>query len=70
MASKKSPERPVRGSVPIVGYKGSAEFARWLNGLADHVGVPVTVAIDLGLKALSEKHGYDAMPRRIRKRVS
>jgi hypothetical protein len=71
MAGKKGPEAESKGSIPIVGYKGSAAFAAWLNGLADHVGVPVTVALDLGLKALAEKSAYlPAMPRRIRKRVS
>lgn len=71
MAGKKGSKGVPQGSIPIVGYKGSAAFGDWLNGLADHVGVPVTVALDLGLKALAEKSGYGpAMPRRIRRRVS
>ena len=36
----------------------------WLAGLADHVGAPVTVTLDMALKAFAEAHGYKPMPRR------
>jgi hypothetical protein len=36
----------------------------WLAGLADHVGAPVTVTIDMALKAFAEARDYKPMPRR------
>jgi hypothetical protein len=42
----------------------AAAIKVWLAGLADHVGAPVTVAIDMALEALAEARGYEPMPRR------
>ncbi len=52
----------------ILVYKADPQTAAaikdWLAGLADHVGAPVTVTVDMALKAFAEAHGYKPMPRR------
>ena len=49
-------------------YKADAQTAtsmkEWLAGLADHLGAPVTVTVDMALKAFAETRGYKPMPRR------
>ena len=42
----------------------AASIKEWLSGLADHVGAPVTVTVDMALKAFAEAHRYKPMPRR------
>ena len=42
----------------------AAAIKQWLAGLADHVGAPVTVTVDMALKAFAEAHRYPPMPRR------
>jgi hypothetical protein len=48
----------------IVNYKGSADVAEWLKGLADHVNLPVTNVLDLALMEFSKSREYRPMPRR------
>ncbi len=59
-------DRPSQGVILV--YKADVQTAtaikEWLAGLADHVGAPVTVTIDMALKAFAEVHGYKPMPRR------
>jgi len=61
--SKSSPRQAI-----ILVYKADLQTAPavrdWLAGLADHVGAPVTVTIDMALKAFAEARGYKPMPRR------
>ena len=57
---------PSQGTILV--YKADIQTAtaikEWLSGLADHVGAPVTVTVDMALKAFAEAHGYKPMPRR------
>jgi hypothetical protein len=53
----------------IVAYKGSEHFQDWLNGLADSLGLPVTITVDQALRDLAMKAGYTPMPRRVWKRT-
>jgi hypothetical protein len=66
-ASKKSGKDGPRQGIILV-YKADAQAApaikEWLAGLADHVGAPVTVTLDMALKAFAEARGYKPMPRR------
>jgi hypothetical protein len=52
----------------ILVYKADRQTAtvikQWLAGLADHVGAPITVTVDMALKAFAEAHHYPPMPRR------
>jgi hypothetical protein len=58
--------RPSQGIILV--YKADRQTAtaikEWLAGLADHVGAPVTVTVDMALKAFAEARGYTPMPRR------
>lgn len=49
----------------IIAYKGSPEFAVWLTDLADHVGIPVTMAVDFALKGYAETVGFRDPPSRL-----
>lgn len=41
------------------------EFASWCAGLADHLGISVSLAVECGLARLSDHHVYrDPIPRR------
>lgn len=73
MARKKAgPKKKTGKDTPkqgiILVYKADAQAApaikEWLAGLADHVGAPVTVTLDMALKAFGESRGYKPMPRR------
>jgi hypothetical protein len=72
MAKKKAVSKPTGKDVPrqeiILVYKSDPQTApvikEWLAGLADHVGAPVTVTVDMALKAFAEARGYKPMPRR------
>jgi hypothetical protein len=59
-------EGPSQGIILV--YKADTQTAtalkEWLAGLADHVGAPVTVTVDMALKAFAEARGYEPMPRR------
>jgi hypothetical protein len=65
-SKKTSKESPAQ--VTIVVYKADVQTAaamkEWLSGLADHVGAPVTVTLDMALKAFAEARGFKPMPRR------
>jgi hypothetical protein len=62
-AGKDSPKQRI-----ILVYKADIQTASaikvWLAGLADHVGAPVTVTLDMALKAFAEARGFKPMPRR------
>ena len=64
--SKKTGTGPPKQEIILV-YKADPQTARamkeWLAGLADHVGAPVTVTIDMALKAFAEARSYKPMPR-------
>jgi hypothetical protein len=71
--AKKRADRSKQGKHPpkqetIVVYKADIQTAAamkdWLAGLADHVGAPVTVTLDMALKAFAEARGFRPMPRR------
>jgi hypothetical protein len=73
MARKKATTSKSTGKNPpsqaiILVYKSDPQTAtaikEWLDGLADHVGAPVTVTVDMALKAFAEAQGYKPMPRR------
>jgi hypothetical protein len=59
-------DRPTQDIILV--YKADPQTAaaikQWLAGLADHVGAPVTVTLDMALKAFAEAHNYAPMPRR------
>jgi hypothetical protein len=42
----------------------AAAMKDWLARLADQVGAPVTVTVDMALKAFAEDRGFRPMPRR------
>jgi hypothetical protein len=52
----------------ILVYKADSSTAEkintWLTELSDHVGAPVTVTVDMALKAFAEAHGFKPMPKR------
>jgi len=62
-AGKDSPKQGI-----ILVYKADIQTAAaikdWLAGLADHVGAPVTVTLDMALKAFAEARSFKPMPRR------
>ena len=72
MAKKKAASKETGKDAPrqgiILVYKADAQTAtaikEWIAGLADHVGAPVTVTVDMALKAFAEARGYKPMPRR------
>jgi hypothetical protein len=65
-AEKTGRDLPRQGIILV--YKADSQTAtalkEWLAGLADHVGAPVTVTVDMALKAFAEARGYKPMPRR------
>jgi hypothetical protein len=65
-SQKAGKESPAQETLLV--YKADVQAAEamkeWLSGLADHIGAPVTVTIDMALKAFAEAHGYKPMPRR------
>ncbi len=65
-SKKTGKDGPSQGVILV--YKADVQTAtaikEWLAGLADHVGAPVTVTVDMALKAFAEAHGYKPMPRR------
>lgn len=46
-------------------HQSSVEFKTWLNELADHVGAPVTITIDMALKEFAAKRKFRNMPKRL-----
>jgi len=67
-AASKKTGKEVSSQGIILVYKADSQTAtvlkEWLAGLADHVGAPVTVTLDMALKAFAEARGYKPMPRR------
>jgi hypothetical protein len=65
--SKKTGKASPKQGIILV-YKADVQTAaamkEWISGLADHVGAPVTVTIDMALKAFAEASGFKPMPRR------
>jgi len=61
---------PAPGRHTILAYKGTKDFADWLNALADAAGFPVCVTVDQALRDYAVKLNHPApMPRRIPRRV-
>lgn len=69
MATKKSAEPPKPKQEILLVYKADPKYAaayrEWMESLAEHVGAPVTVTLDMALKAFAEKHKHKAPPKRI-----
>jgi hypothetical protein len=73
MAKKKAPAKKAtpRGRQEILlVYKADPQtaeaFKAWLTGLADHVGAPVTVTLDMALKEFAVSRKYPkVMPKRL-----
>jgi hypothetical protein len=65
-SKKTAKSSPKQGTILV--YKADIQTAaamkEWLAGLADHVGAPVTVTLDMALKAFAEARGFQPMPRR------
>lgn len=60
---KKPPVGRPKSSDPkrsIASLKGGKAYEGWLNGLADHSHLPVTILIEHALREYAEKHGYEA----------
>lgn len=51
----------------VIALKGSQEFDRWLNELADELCLPLTILVDHALRDFGGKHNRP-MPRRLTKR--
>lgn len=70
MAKKKASAKTKSRQGIVLVYKADAQtletFKAWLEGLAEHVGAPVTVTMDIALKQFAEKMGYKPMPKRLR----
>jgi hypothetical protein len=53
----------------LISYKADPQtydtFKEWMEGLAEHVGVPVTIMLDMALKVFAEKHKYRPIPKRL-----
>lgn len=61
MARKKS-GRPKGAREPrklIAGFKGYAEFAEWIERLAAHQRLPISVLIEHALIEYARTHGFD-----------
>jgi hypothetical protein len=42
----------------LASIKGGAEYAAWLEGLAEHAHLPLTILIEHALREYAENHGY------------
>jgi hypothetical protein len=64
--SKQGKHFPKQGIILVytADIRAAAAMKGWLAGLADHVGAPVTVTLDMALKAFAEARGFRPMPRR------
>jgi hypothetical protein len=68
MAKKKAPKPkavPVNRQSNIFVLRGTPEFKAWMDGLAAHIGAPVTVMSERAMRELAKKVGYQAPPRRV-----
>lgn len=67
MAKKKAVPRSAQKI--IISYKADPQtydaYKAWLDELADHIGVPVTIALDMAVKVLAEKHKFRPPPKRL-----
>jgi hypothetical protein len=49
----------------LASIKGGAEYATWLEGLAEHAHLPLTILIEHALREYAENHGYtNSQPKR------
>ncbi len=46
----------------LLGIKGSEEFATWLDGLATHTRLPLSILVEHALIAYAKQVGYDPTP--------
>lgn len=62
-------EAKPKSQVPILVYKADPQtadpFKEWLIGLAEHVGAPVTITVDMALKHFAEARKFRPMPKRL-----
>lgn len=72
MPTKKATEKPKPRQEIILVYKADTQaagpFKEWLEGLADAVGAPVTVTLDMALKEFAAARKFRAMPKRLVRR--
>jgi hypothetical protein len=45
--------------------RGTDEFKVWMDGLAAHIGAPVTVMVERAMRELARKESYPVPPRRV-----
>jgi hypothetical protein len=70
IVAKKKAKAAEKGRQEIIlVYKADPQtagpFKEWLEGLAEHVGAPVTITLDMALKAFAESRKYKPMPKRL-----
>lgn len=69
VAKAPAPARAAAKQVTIVAYKADVQASgpvkEWLEGLAAHVGAPVTITMDMALKEFAERRGFRPMPKRL-----
>jgi hypothetical protein len=46
----------------IASFKGSADFAEWINGLAVHSRLTISALIEHALVEYAQSHGYEPTP--------
>jgi small nuclear ribonucleoprotein (snRNP)-like protein len=65
VAKKKPAQQRPRTQRSIIVLKGTEEFAGWLKGFSEYMGLQMTSTIDVALKGLAEANKYEEpMPKR------
>jgi hypothetical protein len=64
--ASQSAEASPDGFVGIINYKGTPEFALWVDDLAHMSGLPVANMVDMALRDYGTKLQHRPMPRRQR----
>ena len=45
--------------------RGTDEFKTWMDGLAEHLGSPVSVMVERAMRDLAKREGYTVAPKRV-----
>lgn len=61
MAKKKSGKSAKKN---IFVMRGTEEYQKWMNEFADHLGLPMTIAVQESMKEKAERLGFRAPPKR------
>lgn len=68
MAKKKATDKPKASQEILMVYKAdkrtAPEVRKWLEDLAADVGAPVSVMVDIALKAYADQRKFRPMPKR------